>query len=133
MNLANRYTDRITASYVRIEDVFRHRDGGVVPFQVADVNYWLSGETPDLIPDDYFTDCASMLRYQAEKIERHMETYDDDYIPFRSRGTGPACSHRRWARRFSSSRKWTPRCRRRSSAAPSTSGNCRCPIRTRMG
>ena len=23
-----------------------------------------------------------MLRYQVEKIGRHMETYDDDYIPF---------------------------------------------------
>lgn len=24
---------------------YRHRDKSVVPFQVADVNYWLSGET----------------------------------------------------------------------------------------
>ncbi len=82
MAMTERYAERVAASYARIEDVFRHRDNGVVPFQVADVNYWLSGETPTLIPDDYFTDSESMLRYQVEKIERHMETYNDDYIPF---------------------------------------------------
>lgn len=82
MNLTERYANRIAASYARIEDVYRHRDDGVVPFQVADVNYWISGETPALIPDDYFTNCDAMLRYQLAKIERHMATYDDDYIPF---------------------------------------------------
>ena len=82
MVMTERYAERVAASYARIEDVFRHRDNGVVPFQVADVNYWLSGETPTLTPDDYFTDCESMLRYQVKKIERHMEIYDDHYIPF---------------------------------------------------
>ncbi len=82
MAMTERYADRVAASYARIEDVYRHRDNGVVPFQVADVNYWLSGETRAMIPDDYFTDCESMLQYQVKKIERHMETYDDDYIPF---------------------------------------------------
>jgi hypothetical protein len=82
MNLAQRYAQRLAVSYSRIEDVYRHRDNGVVPFQVADVNYWLSGETPALIPDDYFTDCQAMLDYQVQKIERHMLAYDDDYIPF---------------------------------------------------
>jgi hypothetical protein len=38
-------TQRIAASYARIEDAYRHRDNGVVPFLVTDVNYWLSGET----------------------------------------------------------------------------------------
>jgi len=82
MNLAQRYASRIAASYARIEDVYRHRDNGVVPFLVMDVNYWISGETPELIPDDYFTNPETMLRYQLAKIERHMATYDDDYIPF---------------------------------------------------
>ena len=82
MEIAARYAHRIAASYDRIQDAFRHRDNGVVPFQVADVNYWLSGETPGLIPDDYFTSCESTLQYQVRKIQRHMETCDDDYIPF---------------------------------------------------
>ena len=82
MAMTERYAERVAASYARIEDVFRHRDNGVVPFQVADVNYWLSGETPALIPDDYFTNCQSMLAYQVKKIAQHMEIYDDDYIPF---------------------------------------------------
>jgi len=82
MDVVQRYAERTAASYARIEDVYLHRDNGVVPFQVADVNYWLSGEAPDRIPDDYFTNCESMLQYQVKKIQRHMETYDDDYIPF---------------------------------------------------
>lgn len=82
MVMTERYAERVAASSARIEDIYRHCAGGVVPFQVADVNYWLSGETPALIPDDYFTDCQSMLQYQLGKIERHMETYEDDYIPF---------------------------------------------------
>ena len=74
--------ERIRASRERIVDAYRHRDNGVMPFLVSDVNYWLAGETPSLIPDDYFTNCESMLRFQIGKIERHMATYDDDYIPF---------------------------------------------------
>ena len=56
MNINERYADRIAASYSRIEDVYLQRDNEVIPYQVADVNYWVSGETPELIPDDYFTE-----------------------------------------------------------------------------
>ena len=80
--IAERYATRITASRARLEDVYRHRENDVVPFLVADVNYWISGETPELIPHGYFTNRETMLRYQSAKIERHMATYDDDYIPF---------------------------------------------------
>jgi len=81
-SINERYASRIAASRGRIEGVYRHRENDIVPFVVADVNYWVSGETPELIPDDYFTDCGTMLRYQSAKIEHHMATYDDDYIPF---------------------------------------------------
>ncbi|MEI8234988.1 MAG: uroporphyrinogen decarboxylase family protein [Verrucomicrobiota bacterium] len=53
-----------------------------MPFIVSDVNYWLSGESAELIPADYFTNPASMMRYQTDKIRRHMARYDDDYVPF---------------------------------------------------
>ncbi len=73
---------RMRRSRERIAAAYRHEDGAEMPFLVHDVNYWLSGERANLIPDDYFTDCDSMLRYQADKIRRHMETIDDDFIPF---------------------------------------------------
>jgi hypothetical protein len=82
MSISERQADRIAASRTRIEEAYRHRDNGVVPFLVMDVNYWISGETPALIPDDYFTNHEAMQHYQLAKIERHMATYDDDYIPF---------------------------------------------------
>ena len=66
----------------RIGDAYRHKETGETPFLVNDVNYWFSGETPNLIPDDYFTSCEAMMRYQTDKIRRHMELFDDDYVPF---------------------------------------------------
>lgn len=78
----NQYESRISKSYRKIRDAYEYRDNGILPFVIADVNYFLSGETPELIPDDYFTDCNSMMQYQIDKIKRHMERFDDDYIPF---------------------------------------------------
>jgi uroporphyrinogen-III decarboxylase len=65
----------------RIRDAYAYRDTDEIPVLIMDVNYWISGESPELIPEDYFTDPASMLTYQAGKIERHLATFDDDYIP----------------------------------------------------
>ncbi|MEI6647758.1 MAG: uroporphyrinogen decarboxylase family protein [bacterium] len=77
-----RWAARCAASRERIANVYRHAPDGEVPFLVSDVNYWLSGETPELIPADYFTDFGTMMRYQVEKIRGHLERYDDDYVPF---------------------------------------------------
>jgi len=81
MSIVEKYQSRISESYEKIKGVYEHRDDGIMPFLVSDVNYWLSGETPDLIPEDYFTNPATMMQYQVKKIERHMEQFDDDYIP----------------------------------------------------
>ena len=77
-----KYESRISDSYQKIKDAYEHRDNDVLPFLVSDVNYFLSGETPNFIPDDYFTDSNSMMQYQISKIRRHMDQFDDDYIPF---------------------------------------------------
>lgn len=82
MNVNEKYKTRISESYQKIKEAYEYRDDGILPFQVSDVNYWISGETPELNPDDYFTDCETMMQYQVKKIERHMERFDDDYIPF---------------------------------------------------
>ena len=73
--------DRFAAARQRILDAYHHRDSGEMPVLIMDVNYWLSGETPELIPENYFTDPAAMLEYQEAKIWRHLDTFDDDYIP----------------------------------------------------
>lgn len=65
----------------RIHDAYSHKDTGEMPVLVMDVNYWVSGESPQLIPDDYFTSPARMLEYQLAKIDRHLEWFQDDYIP----------------------------------------------------
>lgn len=73
--------DRIEEARQRIHDAYSHKDTGEIPVLVMDVNYWVSGEAPQLIPDDYFTNPASMLEYQLAKIDRHLAWFQDDYIP----------------------------------------------------
>lgn len=75
--------DRITRAYGYEE--------GLVPWLVVDTPYWLFGEAPDTIPDDYFTSVKSQFDHQMALVERHFEAVpDDDYIPllFPWYGTG---------------------------------------------
>ena len=73
--------DRIEQARQRIHDAYCHKDTGELPVLVMDVNYWVSGESPRFIPDDYFTNPASMLQFQLAKIDRHLASIQDDYIP----------------------------------------------------
>ena len=53
------------------------------PHIIYDVNYWLFGELKENIPFDYCSeDPSSMVNYQLKKIDRHLQKYDDVYIPF---------------------------------------------------
>jgi uroporphyrinogen-III decarboxylase len=73
--------DRIEQARQRIHDAYSHKDTGETPVLVMDVNYWVSGDAPQSIPDDYFTSSASMLAFQQAKIDRHLASIQDDYIP----------------------------------------------------
>jgi uroporphyrinogen-III decarboxylase len=72
---------RLEQARQRIHDAYCHKGTGELPVLVVDVNYWTSGESPQLIPDEYFTDPACMLEYQLAKIRRHQLVFQDDYIP----------------------------------------------------
>jgi len=61
--------------------VFEHRNEDI-PFIINYMNYWLEGETPSLIPEQYFNDPAIMTDFQLRKMEVHMKDFEDDYIPF---------------------------------------------------
>lgn len=56
MQLNQHQRERFEIAGQRIEDVYHHRDTGALPFIIQDVNYWVGGEKPDQIPDDYFSD-----------------------------------------------------------------------------
>src|SRR5215472_18444037 len=73
--------NRFEEARQRIHDAYCHKDTGEIPVLVMDVNYWISGESPRLIPDDYFTNPARMLEFQLAKIDRHLASFQDDYIP----------------------------------------------------
>jgi uroporphyrinogen decarboxylase len=65
----------------KLAAVYRHENSRS-PWLVYNMNYWLDGERPEVIPDDYFTDPAVMTGFQADRMKAHMERYEDDFIPF---------------------------------------------------
>jgi len=42
----------------------------------------LDEEKPELIPDDYFDNSAVMTQFQVNRMKKHIEEFDDDFIPF---------------------------------------------------
>ena len=56
------------------------------PVIINDVNYWLFGDLPENIPDDYCDeDPTSMMNFQLEKMKRVLNEagidYPDEVIP----------------------------------------------------
>lgn len=78
----NKYKDRFAKSAEQIKRAYEHRNKGSLPFIVNHMNYWIDGEDPDLIPDDYFSNPVTMTDFQEKKIIQHLELFVDDYIPF---------------------------------------------------
>ena len=51
---------------------FEIEDFSQVPLVLQTNSYWLTGHDPDEIPDDYFDNPASMLKFQEEGIAQHL-------------------------------------------------------------
>jgi hypothetical protein len=69
----------------RIGAAYRHEPTDGVPVLVGDVNYWITGEDPALIPPDYFDAGAygTQLQFQTGKMPAHLGGLAGDaYIPY---------------------------------------------------
>lgn len=77
-------SERYMKSKERIKKAFDHKidDFSEVPIIIQAKPYWLTGHDPADIPDDYYTNPRSMMDFQLEGIEEHLEKIDDDYIPY---------------------------------------------------
>jgi len=53
-----------------------------MPILIYTMNYWLDGQNPSLIPGDYFDNPATMTMFQVEHMKKHIDMFDDDFIPF---------------------------------------------------
>jgi hypothetical protein len=74
--------ERDVAAEERLRAAFRF-ENDAAPYLIYDANYWLFGEVPENIPPDYCdVDPSSLIAYQTRKIQRHVQDYDDCYIPF---------------------------------------------------
>jgi len=67
-----------------VRAVYRHEPVDGPALLVGDVNYWITGEDPALIPADYFEPGAgaSQLAFQEAKMADHLDAYDDVYVPY---------------------------------------------------
>jgi uroporphyrinogen-III decarboxylase len=78
-------TSRTQDILERIGAAYRHEPVDHVPVLVGDVNYWITGEDPALIPPDYFDEgaYAVQLEFQTSKMAVHLTDLADDlYQPF---------------------------------------------------
>jgi uroporphyrinogen-III decarboxylase len=80
--ISKKYQTRISQSYDRIKAVYEFADYKEPPVLIGDFNYWIEGEIPGATPSDYFSNPKSMLDFQIQKINIHMASIDDSYIPF---------------------------------------------------
>jgi len=71
-------------SKIRIKKAFNYEnnDFSKVPLVLQTNSYWLTGHAPEEIPDDYYENPESMLKFQLAGIQEHLEKVDDDYIPY---------------------------------------------------
>jgi len=69
-------------NYDMLSDVYNHKPMPHIPFFICDVSYWLDGMSKEKIPNGYFDDPKIMTDFQLIRIEKHMDMFDDCYIPF---------------------------------------------------
>jgi len=76
---------RTEAVLERIAAAYRHQAVDRVPVLIGDVNYWITGEDPSLIPAEYFDAGAydTQLAFQTSKMATHLAGLPDDiYLPY---------------------------------------------------
>ena len=79
---SERYCQRSVAAEAAIRSAFRF-ENETSPYLIYDAGYWLFGDVEDHIPPDYCgEDPTAMIGYQTDGIRRHVQNYDDAYIPF---------------------------------------------------
>lgn len=84
IKLKDKYREKDLVSMQKVKDLysFTNKESS---YTVYDAPYWLFGELPETIPDDYYTDPNSMMQHQLKMIEKHYETKefaDDSYMGF---------------------------------------------------
>lgn len=88
------YEKRNAVSKEIFDRAFAFKSTDACPFVVNNANYFLFGERPQEIPDDYFTSPASMYQRQVRQFKRHYELVEDHFVPYLMPffGTGVLCS-----------------------------------------
>jgi len=77
-----KYKDRIEKSKEKLTKAFKLEKVDEFPVITCTKPYFLIGSDPKKIPEDYYVNPKSMMKYQLKGIERHMEKVNDDTIPY---------------------------------------------------
>jgi hypothetical protein len=77
---SQKYKDSIE----RINRAFSYKikDFSEVPIILQTNSYWMTGHSPEEIPNDIYDNPKSMLDFQIKGIVNHIQKVDDDYIPY---------------------------------------------------
>lgn len=81
-NLRLAYEERVRKAVPKFERVFRSESSAQPPVVVVIQSYWSCGSDKSQMPEDYYNNPASMLKYQEYGIKLHLENLDDDYVPY---------------------------------------------------
>lgn len=73
---------RFEKVYEKMVKLYSHEEVTSMPNIVMDFNYWLDGSSKTGYPQDYFTNIETMVDYQVTKIKKHLDNYNDDFVPF---------------------------------------------------
>lgn len=71
-------------SVERINRAFNYdiKDFSEIPIILQTNSYWMTGHSPEEIPNDIYENPQSMLDFQIKGIIQHLQFVDDDYIPY---------------------------------------------------
>ena len=71
-----------TKERIRNAFAFTNRDFNDVPIIIHTAIPSATGQDHEKFPKDYYTNPESMMKFQTEGFEKHLEKIDDDFIPF---------------------------------------------------
>ena len=93
-NIEKLYAERNAVSKDLFKKAFNGELDDAFPYVINNANYFVFGEKPELIPDNYFQDPAVMYDRQVRQFQHHYDVVKDHYVPYLMpfMGTGVACS-----------------------------------------
>ena len=93
-NIQKLYAKRNEVSIDLITKAYHGELANSFPYVINNANYFVFGEAPELIPNNYFLDPEVMYKRQVWQFQHHYDLVEDHFVPYLMpfMGTGVLCS-----------------------------------------